>query len=162
MAIPLRANTPMSHSSARSRTALIAATLAALLAAGLGTYHLRLQQTGTQAGAGAAARSRQQAMAALMALPELRAWSDRIEKHSGGTVHAALIDDDPLPRKVNGKSYWQFSFVANSAGAAHRWDSFLVGTDSAEILVEDAASGELLSLERWRAETQPMQRDDAD
>lgn len=105
-----------------------------------------------------AIRTKEQGAAALMALPELQAWSAAIEKNSAGKAHGGLLEYDPAPRKLNGKSYWQFSFVENSAEAAQRWESFLVSSSDDEILVEDAASEEAISLGRWRREKHPGQR----
>ncbi|WP_229256353.1 hypothetical protein [Duganella lactea] len=105
-----------------------------------------------------AIRTKDQGAAALMALPELQAWSAAIEKNSGGKAHGGLLEYDPAPRKLNGKSYWQFSFVENSADAALRWESFLVSSSDDEILVEDASSDEAISLGRWRREKHPGQR----
>ncbi len=167
----------MSHRPSSSKTAIVAGTLAGLLAAAAGSYLLLERQAGApapasapapaagaapaaipHAAAPAASRSKDQAGTALMALPELRAWSAFIEKNSGGAARGALIEYEEAPRLVNGKRYWQFSFVENSAEAAHRWESFLVATNGDEILVEDEAGDEPLSLERWRREKQPMQR----
>lgn len=103
-------------------------------------------------------RSKEQAAAALMALPELQAWSALVEKESHGKAHGALIEYDPAPRMVHGKSYWQFSFVENSDEAALRWESFLASSSDDEILVEDPVTEELLTLERWRKEKQPAKR----
>ncbi|WP_229223702.1 hypothetical protein [Duganella sp. sic0402] len=105
-----------------------------------------------------AIRTKDQGAAALMALPELQAWSAAIEKNSGGKAHGGLLEYDPAPRKLNGKSYWQFSFVENSAEAAQRWESFLVSSSDDEILVEDATSEEAISLGRWRREKHPGKR----
>jgi hypothetical protein len=103
-------------------------------------------------------RTKDQASAELLALPELRAWSAMLEKNSNGKVHGALIEYDPAPRKLNGKTYYQFSFVENSADAALRWESFLVSANDDEILVEDATSDEIISLARWRREKHPEKR----
>ncbi|HEV7817303.1 MAG TPA: hypothetical protein VGP06_19655 [Janthinobacterium sp.] len=105
-----------------------------------------------------AARSKEQASLALLALPELTSWSAQLEKNSGGKWHGALIEDDPAPRIVNGKTYYQFSFVEDGADSVHRLESFLAAANSDDILVEDDSSDELLSLERWRKEKHPMQR----
>ncbi|MFS2004471.1 hypothetical protein ACEN9F_12685 [Duganella sp. CT11-25] len=110
----------------------------------------------------AATRSKEQAAAALMALPELQAWSALLEKNSNGKVHGALIEYDPTPRKLNGKNYWQFSYVENSAEAAQRWESFLVSSSDDEILVEDASTDEVISLARWRREKHPAKRTSID
>lgn len=106
-------------------------------------------------------RSKQQAMAALMALPELQAWSRQLEKTSGGTVHGALIEYDPTPRLINGKRYFQLSFVENASAAAHRWESFLVAEAGDEILVEDGATDKTLTLAQWRATKRPIERTSA-
>jgi hypothetical protein len=103
-------------------------------------------------------RSKEQGAAALMALPELQAWSALIEKNTGGKAHGGLLEYDPVPRKLNGKSYWQFSYVENSAESALRWESFLVSSNDDEILVEDATNDEVISLARWRREKHPSKR----
>ncbi|MFL6674814.1 MAG: hypothetical protein ACJ8LG_16160 [Massilia sp.] len=105
-----------------------------------------------------AARTRDAAMADLMALPELKAWSAQIEKASGGATHPALVEDDPEPKTIDGKKYWQFSFVENARDAAHRWESFLVAQSGTEILVEDFATDTPLTLEQWRRDRRPSER----
>lgn len=109
-----------------------------------------------------AAQGKQQARDALMALPELKVWSDRIAKNSGGKIHGALVEYDPTPKLVNGKKYWQLSFVENGAVAAHNWDSFLVEVGGSTILVEDYNSDKQLTLEQWRATKHPMARTKAE
>lgn len=106
----------------------------------------------------AASRTREQAMSALMALPELQAWSSQLEKASGGKVRGALIEYDSAPRVINGKNYWQFSFVENGSDAAHPWESFLVSKQDDEILVEDFGTDTPMTLEQWRKEKRPMER----
>jgi hypothetical protein len=98
----------------------------------------------------APAWTREQAMAALLALPEVKAWSERIEKSSRGAAHGAVIEDDPEPRVINGTKYWQFSLVENRRDAVHRKDSFLVAQTGQEILVEDVQNDTVLSLGEWR------------
>ena len=95
-------------------------------------------------------RTKEQAAAALMALPELQAWSALLEKESHGKAHGALIEYDPAPRKIRGKSYWQFSFVENRPDAVHRRASFLVAKNGKDVLFEDPATDQLLSLPEWR------------
>lgn len=94
--------------------------------------------------------TKQEAMASLLALPELQAWSQQIEQRSKGKAHGAVIEDDPVPREVNGKKYYQLSFVENRAEDARRRESFLVAQDGSEILVDDTDSDKLLSLQEWR------------
>jgi len=95
-------------------------------------------------------RSKEQAMDALLAVPELKAWSAQIEQRSHGKAHGAVIEDDPAPREVNGKKYYQLTFVENRAADVRRRESFLVSQKGDEILVEDAETDELLTLQEWR------------
>jgi hypothetical protein len=106
-------------------------------------------------------RSLADARAALAALPELRAWSAHLESSSGGTVKGALIEYGPTPKVIGAKSYWQFSYVENTPEAARRWESFLVGQDTPEILVEDDETDQPISLEQWRKDKQPLNRKSA-
>jgi hypothetical protein len=105
----------------------------------------------------APARTREQAMAQLMALPELKAWSEQVEKKSGGKVHGAVIEDDPAPRVLEGKAYYQLSFVENRKQDVHRRASFLVAKNGDEILVEDPDSDTLQSLSEWRRHIQRVE-----
>jgi len=98
----------------------------------------------------APAYSKEQAMATLLALPELAAWSAQIERRTGGKARGAVVEDNPVPREVNGKTYYQLSFVENRAQDARRQESFLVAQDGSDILVEDTESDTLLSLQEWR------------
>ena len=95
-------------------------------------------------------RTREQAMALLLALPELKAWSEEIEKSSHGKAHGAVIEDDPAPRIVNGKPYYQLSFVEDHQQNVHRRASFLVSRQGDDILVEDDATDTVQSLREWR------------
>ena len=106
----------------------------------------------------AASRTREKAMNALMALPELQAWSSQLEKASGGKVRGALIEYDSAPRVSNGKRCWQFSCVENRSDAAQPWERFLVSQQDDEILVEDFGTDTPLTLEQWRKEKRPMER----
>jgi hypothetical protein len=98
----------------------------------------------------ASARSKEQAMDALLAVPELKAWSAQIEKRSQGKAHGAVVEDDPIPREVNGKKYYQLTFVENRSQDVRRRESFLVSQQGDEILVEDPETDKLLSLQEWR------------
>ncbi|WP_256078448.1 hypothetical protein [Massilia sp. YIM B04103] len=102
--------------------------------------------------------SKDQAIGVLMDLPELKAWSDKIEKNSKGQSHGALIEFDAAPFEHKGKAYYQFSFVENTPEAVQRWENFLIAPGDGEILIEDQISGELLSLARWRKDKQPLRR----
>jgi hypothetical protein len=95
-------------------------------------------------------RTREQAMAALMALPELKTWSEQIEKRSHGAAHGAVIEDDPNPRIIEGKKYYQLSFVEDRKQNVHRRASFLVAQQGDDILVEDTDTDTVQSLAEWR------------
>lgn len=101
-------------------------------------------------------------MAALMELPELKAWSSQLEKSSSGKVRGALIEYDPKPKLIDGMRYFQLSFVENGPDAARRWESFLVADTGNDILVEDAVTDATMTLEQWRKARHPMQRTSAD
>ena len=96
-----------------------------------------------------AARNQEQAKAALMALPELKAWSAQIEQASNGAHHPALMEEAPLT--VNGKKYWQLTFAENGADAVQRKETFLVAQAGDEILVRDFEKDTTMSLAQWRA-----------
>lgn len=103
-------------------------------------------------------RNKAEAMADLMALPELQAWSEHIKKSSGGASHGALIEYGPTPKTIGDKRYWQLSYVESTPDAAHRWESFLVGENTPEILVENDETDQPLTLEQWRKEKQQLTR----
>jgi hypothetical protein len=106
-------------------------------------------------------RSKADARAALAALPELKAWSEHLETSSGGTVRGALIEYGPTPKVIGAKSYWQFSYVENTPEAAHRWESFLVGQDNPEILVDNDETNQPITLAQWRKDKNPIARKSA-
>ncbi|WP_409265833.1 hypothetical protein [Massilia sp. BHUDP2] len=110
----------------------------------------------------APARSREQAMEALLAVPELKTWSAQIEKRSKGKAHGAVIEDDPAPREINGKRYYQLSFVENRANDVRRRESFLVSQQGDEILVDDPETDSVLSLQEWRRNIERVQLKSAD
>jgi hypothetical protein len=162
-----------------SRFPAVAGTAFGLLAAALGAWFLYPQHIGPERTRTAAAPvppqtapmnhvppaapmnrplNREQAEARLMALPELQAWSRRIEQASGGRVHGAVVAFDAALRDVGGKRYHQLDFVENRPDAAVTWGRFLVGAADGEILVDDAESGGTLSLQRWRSEQRPLEQ----
>jgi len=147
-----------------SKTTIIAGILAGLLAAGFGAFYLH-QQSAPHAGNPPAASSQSaeqeqnaRAVDALMALPEIKAWSAHIENATGGRAHGAVMETSPETRLVDGVAYYQLSFFENTPDAAHRWESFVVTPDGKRILVDDIVTGDLLSLEQWRKDNAPMQR----
>lgn len=97
----------------------------------------------------AAPRDKEQAKAALMALPELQTWSAQIEQDSHGAAHPALMEDGS--QTVNGKTYWQLTFAADGSDAVQRKETFLVAERGDEILVRDFEKDTTISLAQWRA-----------
>ena len=142
-----------------SKTAITAGILAGLLAAGLGAYYVYNPPAGTPATQQApGAQPEDRAVDALMALPEIKAWSAHIEKATGGRAHGAVMETSPETRLVDGVACYQLSFFESTPDAAHRWESFVVTPDGKRILVDDIVSGDLISLEQWRKDSAPMQR----
>lgn len=92
----------------------------------------------------------QRAVNALLALPEIKTWSQEIEQKSGGRAHGAVIGGDADPKTVGGLTYHAYSFMENDAEQARRLQGFYVTQDGSSILVEDAVSGDTLTLEEWR------------
>ncbi|MFB9244227.1 hypothetical protein IV454_01765 [Massilia antarctica] len=155
--------------SGSSKKVVLLFALIALIGVGAVLYHKHHESVQASASAAARAapaarpaaqmaRTKEQAIDALMALPELKAWSAHIAKVSGGSAHGALLDDDGATKLVHGKSYWSLSFVENSQEAAHRWETFLVATQGDEILVDDMNDDRQLTLAQWRADMRPMDR----
>lgn len=106
--------------------------------------------------------TREQAMASLLALPEVKAWSKEIEQRSRGKAHGAVIEDDPTPRVINGTRYWQLSFVENRADKVNRRESFLVAHTGKQILVEDTTNDSVISLDEWRRGIRRVETKSAD
>ena len=103
-------------------------------------------------------RSQDEARTLLAQLPELQSWSAHLQKISAGTVKGELVRFGPTPKTLNGKRYWQFSYVENQPDAARRWETFLVGENTADILVDDLDTGVILTLAQWRSQKHPMTR----
>ncbi len=110
----------------------------------------------------APARTKEQAMAALLAVPELKAWSEQIEKRSKGKAHGAVIEDNPAPREINGRKYYQLTFVENRADEVRRRESFLVAQQGDDILVDDTETDTLLTLQEWRRDIKRVDLKSAD
>lgn len=147
---------PMHKPDARSRhRPLLALGTVLLISSTL--LGCREQSAPSPAAVKPAALSKEQAIATLMALPELKAWSAAIEKNSGGSAHGAVIEYDATPKLIDGKRYYQLSFVENGKEAVHRWEDFLVAEDGT-MLVEDAADDQALTLAQWRKTKRPLDR----
>lgn len=132
------------------RPLTLCVALACALAACKGEPPSPPVKPGVAASTPAPVRTKEQAMTDLMELAEVKAWSAQIEKRSRGTARGAVIEDDATPTVINGKKYWQLSFVENRRESIHRLKSFLVAQSGNEILVEDTETGGVLSLDEWR------------
>jgi hypothetical protein len=101
----------------------------------------------------------QPAIDALMALPELKAWSESIETKSHGSAHGAIIAGAPSQQRiVDDQTYQSFTFVESDPDAAHFWQGFYVTANGNRILVEDPSSGELMTVAEWRQKDHPLER----
>lgn len=104
------------------------------------------------------AHTREQAIAILMALPELKAWTAHIEKASGGKTHGAVLEYGADPQQIDGKTYFRLSYVENGQEQVLRWEDFLVEQDVGTIRVEDDETDRLMTIEQWRLAKRPMDR----
>lgn len=145
------------HAQAPEPPSVTAAPMAAMLADAM-QASVAAQVAAHATPAHKASLNRDQAVATLMALPELQAWSKQIETASGGKAHGAIMEYDDQLRELDGKRYYQLSFIENSDDAAQRWESFLVGQSDGAILVDDDVEGTVLSLAQWRETKKPLQR----
>jgi hypothetical protein len=158
---------------ASARAQAIAATVVALIAA-IPTVHYGLRALDASTSGQSATtplappepppppfvgpRNQDQARELLAALPEVKAWSEHLQKTSGGSVQGTLVRYSPTPKEINGKRYWLFSYVANGPDMARRWENFLVGEDNPDVLVDDTDSGSRITLAEWRRNKEPMKR----
>ncbi|MGZ3183288.1 MAG: hypothetical protein ACXU8N_12680 [Telluria sp.] len=143
----------------RRRKGAVVAIIAGIAASTFVVQHKRAQDAAPPvASAPATAMQVQPAVRALMALPELKAWSDSIEKTSGGKSHGAVVAGEPAPKVIDGKTYLAYSFVENEPEAAHFWQGFYVTEKGDSILVEDAATGRTMSVQQWRDTEHPLDR----
>ena len=138
-----------------SRFPALAGTVAGLLAAALGAWYLYPGHLGPAKTPPAATAARPQATIAqaterLLALPELRAQADAIEKQSGGTSHGGVMENGTAPRIVNGNPYYELTFIESAPEQVHRLGTFLVSAVDDDILVQDEAADRLLTLKEWR------------
>jgi len=102
-------------------------------------------------------RTQDQAMDLLAGLPEIKAWNDYLTKSSGGASHGSLVRYSPTPKELGGKRYWQFSYIENTPEAAKRWENFLVGENTPDILVDDIDNARQIPLEQWRSSMRPTE-----
>jgi hypothetical protein len=102
--------------------------------------------------------NREQAIERIANLPEVVAWRQYIAKQSGEKVKSSLMPQADHPVTIAGKQYWEISFNESQPTHNHRWQTFWVRGDGAEILVNDVNGGDYLDLEAWRSRAKPMDR----
>lgn len=148
----------------KTRTVIALALLIALSSTLLGCKN-NAEPAATTAAAPAApaapteiAHTREQAIAVLMALPELKAWTAHIEKASAGKTHGAVLEYGAEPQQIDGKTYFRLSYVENGQEQVLRWEDFLVEQDVGTIRVEDDETDRLMTIEQWRLAKRPMDR----
>lgn len=126
----------------------------------IGYFETQTKPTPTeQAIAIPATLTKEQAVAIISELPEIKAWSDYIERTSEGKVHGMIMEPAAELTTLDGKQYWSVDFYENQPAQSHRWESFLVGLDHKDILVDDLEDG-FISLQTWRDTKKPMARID--
>ncbi len=102
--------------------------------------------------------TKEQAAAIISDLPEIKAWSNDIERTSEGKVHGMIMNPSTELTTIAGKQYWPVDFYESAPTHIHRRESFLVSLDSKDILVNDIEDGPI-SLQKWRNNKKPMGAD---
>lgn len=113
--------------------------------------------TSLSASAIPASISKEQAVAIILELPEIKAWANYIEQTTEGKAHGSTMAQPEEPRTIDEKKYWTVSFYENQPAQMHRWETFLVSLDSKTILVDDILD-DVISLQEWRDNKKPMER----
>jgi hypothetical protein len=85
------------------------------------------------------------AIGSVRQLPELAAWS-RIH-----TFPVAFGESLDKQERVDGRCYWSVSVYANRPERLELWHIFYVEADGKRLLVQDPISGNVISLQKWRA-----------
>lgn len=88
--------------------------------------------------------------AAVMALPEAKAWEDKRKEQAAkdrtGTPPGGVLTSR---RMIKGVKHWAVSFIEDPQGAARKWAVFIVRAADGRIFVE-SEGGKLITLEDWR------------
>jgi len=98
------------------------------------------------------------ALVAVLTLPEVKAADAYIREKTNGANHGATLADSEEPVAVAGKRYWQIAFVEDTPELVHRWWTFLVEVNTGTVLVEDYLTGLPMDLDYWRAKEKPLQQ----
>lgn len=132
--------------SARKRGAM----LAVIVAIAAGSFIVTRKADAPAPPAQSDAPATRPAVAALLALPEVKAMSEQIQNSSMGAAHGAIIGGDGEPKVVNGKTYHPYSFMESDPKISRRIQGFYVTADGKDILVDDIETGDAIPLEEWR------------
>lgn len=102
----------------------------------------------------AVAHAERPAVKALLALPEIKAAAEQIEKSSMGAAHGAIIGGDGDAKVIDGKTYQSYSFMESDPKVSRRLLGFYVTADGKDILVDDIETGDTITLDEWRKRAQ--------
>jgi hypothetical protein len=132
----------------QKKGAIIAVFVAVAVSVAVATRNRPASTQPQPATSGAAAA--QPAVAALLALPEIKAMAAEIEKSSMGAAHGGIIGGDGQTRIIDGKTYQAYSFMESDPKISRRIQGFYVTADGKDILVDDVETGDIISLDEWR------------
>lgn len=89
----------------------------------------------------------QRSIATVRRLPELIAWS---RSHTFPIAYGESLDQQVA---LEGRCYWSVSVYANRPEQLELWNVFYVEPKGKRVLVQDPGSGEAISLQAWRSNT---------
>lgn len=88
--------------------------------------------------------------AAVMALPEVKAWEEKRREQAGKETTGAPPGGILTTRRlIKGAKYWAVSLIENPQTTANKWAVFVVRAADGRIFVE-SEGGKLITLEDWR------------
>lgn len=85
------------------------------------------------------------AVQTVRALPEVLTWS---RSHRFPVAYGESMDKQVL---LDDHCYWSVSVFANRPERLELWHIFYVGVQGKRLLVQDPASGEAITLQKWRS-----------
>jgi hypothetical protein len=83
-------------------------------------------------------------------LPEVAAWS---RSHKFPIAYGEALDKQVL---IQGRCYWSVSVYANRPERLELWHVLYVEAIGKRILIQDAVSGQAISLQKWRSKRARM------
>lgn len=91
-------------------------------------------------------------------VPEMGDYAQLIETYNqeNGTNNKMIVminaEPDPGAESIYQQEYYDVYVGEDLGDHTSRWTSFLIRQDLSEILVDDALTGEYISLEEWRSQ----------